>query len=372
MQALTARLSISRNDPERVEPAPADDPATPDADDAVNEGRTRRWVFAASHTDASYSSLSAQSQVSSVSDSSGAESPMGDIISPTGEHDGPFRLDADPAAVPARTSLYPNVTGPAVDRGRAGDVTVRRLLTPLLANEPWDELLADCNLSAAELYGDARPSLSDMGSVAQLADLLDYLARACRPARSRAERRAIAERSFSLKLERLSGAEGTLEIVATLSAPEQGTQRPSSRPDGPPDGSVLVVTMSLRIASVVAPIPSPSLPSPSALTVARPARDLTAYKVRRSRAWIELTAQARIAQTPVGKLIVELDWAKTPIGAMERWSEGLLWTLSHIMASPFPMAIWIGRGFHALVYNDACPSPSSRPPSDQRRLPHGR
>lgn len=343
--ALTARVDISRNEPERIkaDPAVPSDLTAPDrSDDALEEGRTRRWAFAASHSVASYASFSAHT-ISSLSGSSGADSPVPDVASPL-EDEHPFRLDDDPAAPPARTSLYPHVTGSAADRGRTSGMTVRRMLTPLFANEPWTELIEDCDLSSADLYGGAQPCLSDLGPVAQLADLLDYLARACRPPRTREDRKRMTARSFSLRLERLRdrGVEGTLEIVATLSAPEQRTRRASATADGPPEGSVLVVTSSLRlVVSSAEPVPSPRLPLPVSIPPAQRARDLTAF-------------QARIAQTPVGKLIVDLDWSSTPIGAMETWSEGLLWSLSWIMAAPFPFAIWVGRGMQALIYNDAC------------------
>ena len=303
----------------------------------MDEGRTRRWAFAASHSVASYASFSGRT-ISSLGGSSGAGSPVPDATSPTDEHLGPFRLDDDPAATPDRTSVYPHVTGAAADRGRTGGVTVRRMLTPLFANEPWAELVADCDLTDADRYGDGQPCLSDLGSVAQLADLLNYLGRACRPSQDRE-----TARSFSLRLERLRdrGVQGTLEIVATLSAPERQTRRSSARPDGPPEGALLVVTSSLRLVSIVEPTPSPRARSPMPPSSVQPVRDLTSYK-------------ARIAQTPVGRLIVDLDWSSTLIGAMETWSDGLLWTLSYCMAAPFPLAIWIGKELDALIYNDAC------------------
>ena len=54
----------------------------------------------------------------------------------------------------------------------------------------------------------------------------------------------------------------------------------------------------------------------------------------------------------MGALIRAMDWSKTPIGPMERWSQTLRAMLSFLLVNRFPLLLWWGPEFCQL-YNDA-------------------
>ena len=51
--------------------------------------------------------------------------------------------------------------------------------------------------------------------------------------------------------------------------------------------------------------------------------------------------------------MLEVDWASTPLGAIESWSQSLLTSLSICLSSRFPSAIFWGSEL-AVLYNEAC------------------
>jgi hypothetical protein len=52
-----------------------------------------------------------------------------------------------------------------------------------------------------------------------------------------------------------------------------------------------------------------------------------------------------------GKLIHEIDWSKTELGAMDHWNQILTSMTSLVLTSTHPMALWWGQS-HILIYND--------------------
>jgi hypothetical protein len=57
----------------------------------------------------------------------------------------------------------------------------------------------------------------------------------------------------------------------------------------------------------------------------------------------------------MGRLMRALDWATTPIGPAEGWSQSLRTAVRICLTSRFPMLIWWGPDL-VMLYNDAyCP-----------------
>lgn len=54
----------------------------------------------------------------------------------------------------------------------------------------------------------------------------------------------------------------------------------------------------------------------------------------------------------MGKLIRELDWSKTPLGAVEGWPQSLRTSVSSCLNSRFPILLWWGKDL-VKIYNDA-------------------
>jgi hypothetical protein len=54
----------------------------------------------------------------------------------------------------------------------------------------------------------------------------------------------------------------------------------------------------------------------------------------------------------MASLMRSLDWSKTPLGAVETWTQSLRSALSICLNSRFPIAIYWGQDF-LLLYNDA-------------------
>jgi signal transduction histidine kinase len=55
----------------------------------------------------------------------------------------------------------------------------------------------------------------------------------------------------------------------------------------------------------------------------------------------------------MGAVMATIDWSKTPLGAVERWSPSLRTMVTVLLANRFPMLLWWGPDHHQL-YNDAC------------------
>jgi signal transduction histidine kinase len=71
----------------------------------------------------------------------------------------------------------------------------------------------------------------------------------------------------------------------------------------------------------------------------------------------------------MGERIRAFDWAKTPLGPVERWSEALRTTVRIVLANRFPQLIWWGPDF-IQIYNDAyAPVPGAKHPSRALGLP---
>ncbi|MFZ0301665.1 MAG: ATP-binding protein [Terracidiphilus sp.] len=64
------------------------------------------------------------------------------------------------------------------------------------------------------------------------------------------------------------------------------------------------------------------------------------------------TADIFAGQSQMGPLIRDFDWAKTPLGPIEKWSPALRFTVRYMLVNCFPMLLWWGPDFHQ-IYNDA-------------------
>ena len=69
------------------------------------------------------------------------------------------------------------------------------------------------------------------------------------------------------------------------------------------------------------------------------------------------------ADSAVGRLILQYDWAATPLGPLPTWPISLQVALSITLHSRFPMMMWLGKELR-VVYNDAfAPNLGARHPS---------
>src|SRR5581483_5575642 len=64
----------------------------------------------------------------------------------------------------------------------------------------------------------------------------------------------------------------------------------------------------------------------------------------------------------MGALIREIDWSKTPLGAIDTWSLALRMMVSFLLANRFPLLLWWGAQY-VQIYNDAYrPIPGTKHP----------
>src|ERR1039457_1167109 len=59
-----------------------------------------------------------------------------------------------------------------------------------------------------------------------------------------------------------------------------------------------------------------------------------------------------VSGSETSELIRSLDWASTPVGAMDTWPQSLRTVVNLILSSSFPMAIFWGSDL-IFIYNDA-------------------
>lgn len=179
-----------------------------------------------------------------------------------------------------------------------GAAAPRRLLAPLRSNAAWTELLAECGIA------DADAGLDDLCPASEVAALVDFVREACR---KRGRRRA----GF-----RLDTVAATLVLAASFVGEVDADDRPAV------DAYLLITSVELDV-----PRPSP------------PPRLFDQYRERLR------------AAGAMGSLIADFDFARTPLGAMERWPTELLAINALMLELPFQAALWVGPG-RCLLYND--------------------